>query len=120
MQCRLLRRSSDSPVDPCSCRRGQSFPSTYLLVSCTAPLFFVCPELSLVQSCTFTVCPEMCMSPEGAFSLSSQPLGYCWRTQKCRNFCLTHAFLEVQEAWGGLLTKLQSRRIAVGSPTVSL
>jgi hypothetical protein len=51
--------------------------------------------------------------------MSQQTVGYCWRTQKCRNFCLTHAFLEGQEAWGGLLKKPQSRSIEVGSPTVS-
>src|SRR2546427_10832013 len=51
--------------------------------------------------------------------LSHKTSSYCWRTQKCRNFCLTHAFLEGQEAWGGLLKKPQSRSIEVGSPTVS-
>src|SRR5712691_9387627 len=56
---------------------------------------------------------------KGLMVLFQKTLGYCWRTQKCRNFCLTHAFLEGQEAWGGLLKKPQSRSIEVGSPTVS-
>src|SRR5262249_43206567 len=25
--------------------------------------------------------------------------GYCWRTQKCRNWCVPHAFLEGKKAW---------------------
>src|SRR5437016_3719364 len=25
--------------------------------------------------------------------------GYCWRTRKCRNLCLPHAFLEGKKAW---------------------
>src|SRR5439155_2725967 len=65
MQCRLLSRSSDSPVEPCSCRRGHNFPSTYLLVSYPAPLFSVCPGLSLALFGNFIVCPEMCISPDG-------------------------------------------------------
>jgi hypothetical protein len=44
---------------------------------------------------------------------------YCRRTQKCRNFCLTYALLEGQEAWGSLLKKPQSWSIEAGSPTVS-
>src|SRR6266487_903807 len=26
-------------------------------------------------------------------------IGYCWRTQKCRNLCIPHAFLEGKKAW---------------------
>src|SRR2546425_8187354 len=51
--------------------------------------------------------------------LSHKTSSYCWRTQKCRNLCVIHAFFEGQEAWGGLLKKPQSRSIEVGSPTVS-
>src|SRR2546426_10556066 len=26
-------------------------------------------------------------------------MGYCWRTQKCRNLCTPHVFLEGKKAW---------------------
>src|SRR5262249_28763433 len=28
----------------------------------------------------------------------TQGIRYCWRTQKCRNLCIPHAFLEVKKA----------------------
>src|SRR2546428_3286141 len=61
-----------------------------------------------------------CRVPSARKRNCTKMIGYCWRTQKCRNFCLTHAFLEGQEAWVGLLKKPQSQSIEVGSPTVSV
>ena len=47
------------------------------------------------------------MLPIGAFATSTCSLinvshlrdGYCWRTQKCRNLCIPHVFLEGKKAW---------------------
>jgi len=45
-------------------------------------------------------------------------MGYCWRTQKCRNFYLTHAFFAGKRAWRSLRKKPRPWSVEVGTPTI--
>src|SRR5882724_8086377 len=56
----------------------------------------------------------------GLVVVSHKTNGYCWRTQKCRNLCIPHAFLEGKKAWETCARKSSSRTFEVDSPTVSL
>ena len=47
-------------------------------------------------------------------------LRYCWRTQKCRKWCLTHGLFEGREAWRIFCKKRWPWSVEVGSPTVSI
>ena len=43
--------------------------------------------------------------------MSEKTTGYCWRTQKCRNLCIPHAFFEGQKSMGNCTKKVTSRTL---------
>ena len=42
---------------------------------------------------------------------SRKSVGYCWRTQKCRNLCIPYAFFEGQKAWETRARKSTARTL---------
>src|SRR5438477_11898190 len=48
-----------------------------------------------------------------ALSVRKTP-GYCWRTRKCRNLCIPHAFLEGKKAWETYARKSTARTLKLG------
>src|SRR5437763_9997685 len=55
-------------------------------------------------------------SPENSpaiFIRGGEPwlMTYCWRTQKCRNVCIPHAFFEGKKAWETCARKSTSRTL---------
>src|SRR5438093_10785545 len=44
----------------------------------------------------------------GAFEKTPR---YCWRTRKCRNLCIPHAFLEGKKAWETYARKSTTRTL---------
>jgi len=64
---------------------------------------------------TTTICrnpfSERLFSP---INLSRKTARYCWRTPKCRNWCIPHAFLEGKKAWKTCTRKGTSRTLKLG------
>jgi hypothetical protein len=76
------------------------------------------PHLSLPT--LFSVPTVGSQSHDGQFSaaavspLSHKTSGYCWPTQKCRNGCLQHAFLEGKKAGETCIRRSTARTLKPG------
>ena len=57
------------------------------------------PLLGLLSAATPRPCQIQGKALARPLEVLHNTFGYCWRTQKCRNVCIPHAFFEGQKAW---------------------